>query len=312
MMPIHFLSPNPEQKEALDELEKLIKVLEIKPSRKLVRNVRFVKSFTRALLIAGKNHSKQKVRVQTQFIKTRESYTPPKIEELKQETKIHVSPRPAMPLPPPPPPAPPSQPAPISTSTSPSGINIKGGGKSFESFVQKMSKENGMLKFNIIEPEMEPADWRIFNNVKAKLKQQIIKDPSVLEKEDFLTGEIKNICQKLNIKYSDSYLRKIKYYLIKYIKGFGKMDPLIRDSDISEITCNSYNDIKVKYKNELISTNIQFDTNEELDNFILNVAEKTNSNVSEINPQLTANFNNLKISAFYNPIMGSRFTIVKQ
>ena len=28
--PIHFLSPNPEQKEALDELEKLLEVLERK------------------------------------------------------------------------------------------------------------------------------------------------------------------------------------------------------------------------------------------------------------------------------------------
>src|SRR3989344_4902954 len=246
-MSIHFLSPNPEQKEALDELEKLIKVLEIKPSRKLVRNVRFVKSFTRALIIAGKNYSKQRARAQTQFIKTRESYTQPKAEKIEQETKTHISPRPAMPLPPLPPPAP-ALASQIQTAPTPtSGINIKGGEKSFESFVQKVSKENGMLKFNIIEPEMESADWRIFNNVKAKLKQQIIKDPSVLEREDFLINEVRNICQKLNIKYSDSYLRKIKYYLVKYIKGFGKVDPLIKNPDISEIICNSYSDIKIKY-----------------------------------------------------------------
>lgn len=306
-MPIHFLSPNPEQKEALDELEKLIKVLEIKPSRRLVRNVRFVKGFTRGLLIAGKNYSKSKPKTKTYDIKAEQKYVQPRMEKIKQASKIQVSPQPSMPLPPSPPPAP-SMAMPQPNS----GINIKGGGKSFESFVQKVSKENGILKFNIIEPEMESADWRIFNNVKMNLKQQIIKDPGVLDREDFLINEIRNVCQKLNIKYSESYLRKIKYYLVKYIKGFGKIDPLIKDPDVTEIICDSYNDVKVKYKNELIPTNIQFDTNEELDNFILNVAEKANKEISEANPELMASFQNLRISAFYNPIMGSRFTIVKQ
>ncbi len=302
-MPIQFLSPNPEQKEALDELEKLINVLEINPSKKLKRNIRFVKGFTRALLVAGKNHSnKTKIRIPKVETKQIEPEPGEYSEQKRQLPKILNIPR-----------APPIPPAPIHgpMQIAP-GINIKGGGKSFESFVQKVSKENGILRFNIIEPEMESIDWKILNYVKANLKQQIIKDPTVLERENFLIDEIKNACQMLKIKYSDSYLRKIKYYLVKYIKGFGKIDPLLKDPDISEITCDSYNNLKVKYKNELIPTNIQFDTNEELDNFILNLAEKSNNAVSETNPELKAVFQNIKISAFYNPIMGSRFTIIKQ
>ncbi len=298
-MPIHFLSPNPEQKKSLDELENLLEVLERKPSRRLRRDIRFVKSFTRAMLIAGKEHSKPTAKIRIQI---------PKIE-IKQEEKYMMdkSQLSKIPLPPPPPPPP------VRASTqAPLGINIKGGGKSFESFMQKVSKENGILKFNIIEPEMESVDWKIFNDVKGKFKQEIIKNPGVLEKEDFLIDEIKKTCNNLKIKYSDSYLKKIKYYLVKYIKGFGKMDPLINNPDVSEIICNSYNNIEVKYRNELIPTNIQFDTNEELDNFILNIAEKSNKRISEEDPQLETVLHSLKISAFYNPIMGSRFAIVKQ
>ncbi|MEK6856522.1 MAG: hypothetical protein AABX49_00755 [Nanoarchaeota archaeon] len=303
-MSIQFISPNPEQKEALDELEKLINVLEIRPNKKLKRNVRFVKGFTKALLIAGKNHSKLR-------LKTVQKTEVKEIEPIKEyeEQKIQVSKPPSLintaPLPPPPP-------SPTSMKSTTQAINIKGGGKSFEDFVQKISKEDGMLRFNIIEPEMESIDWKILNYVKSNLKQQIIKDPTVLDRDDFLINQIKNTCQVLKIKYSDSYLKKIKYYLIKYIKGFGKIEPLLKDQDISEIICDSYNDIKVKYKNELISTNIQFDTNEELDNFILNLAEKSNKVLSETNPELKTVFQNLRISAFYNPIMGSRFTIAKQ
>jgi len=44
----------------------------------------------------------------------------------------------------------------------------------------------------------------------------------------------------------------------------------------------------------------------------LNVAEKSNRKVSETDPELTMILQGMKISAFYNPIMGSRFTIAKQ
>ena len=303
-MPIHFLSPNPEQKEALDELEKLLEVLDRKPSKNLRRNTRFVRKFTRGMLFAGKKYSGKTTQLKAQFEQIETKQLMPEVREriiVHERQKVQQQKTPPMPPPPPPPPVAPEQ-----------GINIKGGGKSFDSFVQKVSKENGVLKFNIIEPEMESVDWKIFNEVKSRLKQQIIKDPGFLEKENPLIDEIKATCKKLNIKYSESYLKKIKYYLVKYLKGFGKMDPLIKNSDVSEIICNSYNNIRVKYQNELIPTNIQFDTNEELDNFILNLAEKSNKKISELQPDLQLMFSNLKISAFYNPIMGSRFTIVKQ
>ncbi|MBI2507447.1 hypothetical protein HYV89_00665 [Candidatus Woesearchaeota archaeon] len=308
-MPIHFLSPNPEQKEAFDELEKLLGILDQKPSKDLIRNARFIRKFTKAMLLAGKKSSPSS-RFKTQYLK-RGQASPIIMERKVIPEKPQAQPQkiPAvqsMPLPPPPP-----SPAPMLFQAE-QGINIKGGGKSFNSFVQKVSKEEGILRFSIIEPEMESVDWKIFNEVKAKLKQQIIKDPGVLDKESYLIDEIKDVCKKINAKYSDSYLRKIRYYLVKYIKGFGKVDPLIKDPDVSEIICSSYNNIKVRYKSELIPTNIQFDTNEELDNFIINLAEKSNKKISEIQPDLQMVFNNLKISAFYNPIMGSRFTIAKQ
>jgi len=321
-MAIQFISPNPEQKKALDDLENLLSILDKEPSKELRQNVRFVKTFTRALLFAGRTYS-PRLRIKN-FERSYESDEPKKKnleqksektyrkimthgewDKLPQKMILHED----LPEAPPLPPAPPS---PMQVSGKEAGINVKGGGISFQDFMLTISRENGVLKFNIVEPGMESADWRIFQQVKNKLKQQIIKNPGVLEQESFLINEIKNTCNELKIKYSDSYLKKIKYFLVKYIKGFGKVDPLINNPDISEIICDSYDDIKVKYKNEVLKTNIHFDTNEELDNFIMNIADKTNLKVSEENPVLEVVYRNFKISAFYNPIMGSRFTIIKQ
>src|SRR3989344_9208336 len=53
-MSIQFLPPNPEQKRALEELENYMKLLDTEPSKELKQNIRFVKSFTKSLLLAGK------------------------------------------------------------------------------------------------------------------------------------------------------------------------------------------------------------------------------------------------------------------
>ncbi|MBI2105951.1 hypothetical protein HYT56_03895 [Candidatus Woesearchaeota archaeon] len=316
-MTIQFISPNPEQKKALDELEKLLSILDKEPSKELRQNVRFVKSFTKSLLFAGKNYPS---RPRTKRFE--KSYEHAELKNFEQEPErkivthgewdkfprkiiLHEN----LPEAPPLPPAPPAV---IPIQNKEAGMNVKGGGINFQDFMLTISKENGILKFNIVEPEMESTDWKIFQQVKNKLKQQIISNPEVLEQESFLINEIKNTCNELNIKYSDSYLKKIKYFLVKYIKGFGKIDPLINNPDVSEIICSSYDDIKVKYKKEILKTNIQFDTNEELDNFIINMADKINLKISEENPALEGIYKNLKVSAFYNPIMGSRFTIIKQ
>src|SRR3989344_9634289 len=85
-MPIQFLSPNPEQKEALDELEKLLEVLERKPSRRQKNNIRFVKSFTQALLVAGKNRSSSSVKTK-KFQKSVEIEVKPAEEKVIEEKK---------------------------------------------------------------------------------------------------------------------------------------------------------------------------------------------------------------------------------
>ena len=55
-MTIQFLPPNPEQKEALDELEKLLEVLNKPVSKELKHNIKFVRKFTKSLFLAGRSY----------------------------------------------------------------------------------------------------------------------------------------------------------------------------------------------------------------------------------------------------------------
>ncbi|MAF50566.1 MAG: hypothetical protein CMH64_00585 [Nanoarchaeota archaeon] len=283
-MSTKFLYPNENNNKTLEELDRIVKILQKPKSPELKKNIRILRAFSKSLFIIS--HKKPKSTKMQQPLQTQPL---PKVQQS------------SAPLPPPPPPAPkaatpkPSQPQ----------EEIK------QNNISKLKKENGKLVYDLIEPAMESQDWKIYNKLRQVVKKNITKDPTILEKSSFLESEIKKAATELKIKYSDSYIQKIKYYLEKNIKGFGKMDPLMHDSRVKEISCNSYNDIKVVFESETLPTNIQFDTNQELNNFILGLSEKYGKPVSDTKPDLEIKLPNMEIKANYNPITTSSFTIKK-
>ena len=300
-MTIQFIPPNPEQKRALEELENLLAILNKPITKELKQNKIFVKYFTKALFLAGKSYKKQPVKTLPKVTHEVRGFDQSLQKNMEE---IQIPNLPSIKSPIPQAPRIPSAPKPLTDIIPEQPAQIQ----DLNNFII----EGNILKFNILEPVMESLDWKIFSIVKNDLKEKIISNPNILQNQNFLMEEIQKTCKELKIKYSDNYLQKIKYYLTKYLKGYGKIDPLIQDSNITEIIASSYSNIQVRYKNELLNTNIAFDSNEELDNFLINLAEKSGKSLSDSNPELNINFQGLRIEAFYNPIMGSKFTIRKQ
>lgn len=284
-MTIQFLYPNPKQKEMLDELEKINYILNKPLSPELKKNMRFVKNFTLSLFKITKAKQIKKDKHEALQIPTK----PLEIKSLPQPKEIK-------PLAPPPPPPP--------------SISVQL--HSSQPISTKLKKEGDLLKYESLEPEMENKDWKIFTQVKNTIKTQLQKDPNVLENESFLEKEIQKIAKELKIKTSPDYTKKIKYYLIKNIKGFGKIDPLIQDEKVTSIICNAYDNISVVYDSEPLQTNIKFRTNQEMNSFVVNLAEKFDKKLSENTPSLQFSTNKYKININYNPLMGrSSFRIDK-
>jgi len=278
-MTIQFLYPNPKQKEMLDELEKINYVLNKPISPELKKNMRFVRNFTYSLFKTAKAKKQITKKFIKQIKKTQE--TPTQIKSLPKPEEKKLTP------PPPPPPS----------------ISVQK--HSSQPISTKLKKEGDLLKYESLEPEMENKDWKIFTQVKNTIKTQLQKDPNILENESFLEKEIQNTAKELKIKTTPDYTKKIKYYLVKHLKGFGRIDPLINDEKVTSIICNAYDNISVVYDSEPLQTNIKFKTNEEMNSFVVNLAEKFDKKLSENEPSLQFSTNKYKININYNPLMGS-------
>lgn len=291
-MDIKFVYPNPVQRDIIEELEKITEILSKEPSPQLKKNMRFVRNFTYSLLMNGKRYSEEKTVVKTPLIKKDvvkiHDIKKPVIAEIK---KVMPKVEKIVPLPPVPPP-------------------LMKKVLSIEEENQGLIKENGVLRYKAVEPFMSTEDWEVFNRVKDVLNEDIIKNASILENEVFVSEKIKKACEEIKIKFSKDAIKKIIYYLKKNILGYGKMEPLIREKKVKAIVCNSYNDVKVDYENTILKTEVEFDSNEDLNNFLLNLAEKLGKKLEE-GKEVELSSNDFKVRINYNPIMGSSFTLNK-
>jgi len=109
----------------------------------------------------------------------------------------------------------------------------------------------------------------------------------------------------------------INYYLERDIAGFGKIDPLLSDSYVEDISCNGVNRAIYLWhrKYENIRTNLSFVDEEELDSFIMRLAHKAGKHVSIAFPMVDATLpGKHRLAIYYRKEvtpLGTSFTIRK-
>ena len=119
---------------------------------------------------------------------------------------------------------------------------------------------------NILEYELQAPEAE--ETLKESFRRQI---PIILAKH-----------QKLFQELSQIGIRKIMYNLEKEIVGYGKIDPLMYDEYVEDISCGGVNKPIFLWhrKYENIKTNTVFRDEAELDDFIMRVVHKSGKHVS--------------------------------
>jgi flagellar protein FlaI len=134
---------------------------------------------------------------------------------------------------------------------------------------------------------------------------------------DFLRSNMEEADSLYKLKLSDHTKEKILYYLVRDHLYFGKMDVMMRDSLIEDISCNGPGvPLYIWHRTyESIPTNIEFTDHEELDSYIIRLAYKAKRMISVANPLLDATLpDGSRIQLTYSKYVtkqGSTYTIRK-
>ena len=154
--------------------------------------------------------------------------------------------------------------------------------------------KTGEHKYMLDELQLDTLERGVYNRILEILLAEIespkeeIPDP-----RKFFAGEAKKIVDKYRISLGwlpDVSWYKILYHAERDLVGFGKIDPLMRDPNIEDVSCDGVN--KPVYiwhrKYESIETNLEFENDEVLDNTVVKLVHMAGKHVSSAFPIVDA------------------------
>ncbi|PVX24007.1 MAG: type IV secretory pathway protein [Candidatus Bathyarchaeum sp.] len=175
------------------------------------------------------------------------------------------------------------------------------------------------LKYELIEPTLLNEEEGQLKEVKTILVEEIdvnLKEIGTREKaEEYLKKKIHEVIKDYRLKIAEEAVDKFMYYIIRDFLGYGKIDPLMKDPLIEDISADGVNiPIYVWHRDyESLPTNIIFKNSAELNSFIVRLAYLSKKNISLAMPILDASLpDGSRIQMTYgNEITrrGSTFTI---
>jgi flagellar protein FlaI len=185
----------------------------------------------------------------------------------------------------------------IPTKSMPRGFKIMEKYPLYEPFAHVAVAQNpktGEYKFILDELQLDPLERGVYRRILEILLAEIespkeeIKDP-----RKFFAEEARKIVNKYRISLGwlpDVSWYKILYHAERDLVGFGPIDPLMRDPNIEDISCDGVQrSVFVWHRNyESIETNISFEGDEELDNMVVKLVHMAGKHVSSAFPIVDA------------------------
>ncbi len=148
-------------------------------------------------------------------------------------------------------------------------------------------KGTGKTTYHIVEPELTPFERALLDKIKDELYDRLPYEGS-REPEKVFERAYAEVARALGVKDWRMY-HKLLYFLKRETLGFGKLDPIFKDRNVEDISCDAPG-VPVflyhrKYYN--IETNLIFDR-EELDTYVMRLVERSGKHVSLARPVVDA------------------------
>jgi flagellar protein FlaI len=186
-----------------------------------------------------------------------------------------------------------------------------------------VTKEEGRegYTYAVIEPSLSEAEKVRLADIKKLLIDELdvdLRSIGTPEKaERYLSLKIRELTKKYGYKIPAPAMTKLLYYITRDFIHLGKIEPLMRDKQIEDISCDGSGiPLYIWYRDyESIPTNIVFETDEELDTYVSKLAYSAGKHVSLAEPIVDASLQDgSRVHLTYGKEItqkGSTFTIRK-
>jgi flagellar protein FlaI len=175
------------------------------------------------------------------------------------------------------------------------------------------------VHYEIIEPTLLAEEEKQLKEIKSLLREELEITPKDLKTHaraiEFLKTKVKELIKNYHLKIAEEAIDKLLYYIIRDFLGYGKIDPLMKDHLIEDISADGVNiPLYVWHRQyESLPTNVIFKDENELNSFIIRLAYLSKKNISIASPMLDSSLpDGSRIQLTYGSEVtrrGSTFTI---
>ncbi|MFP3318227.1 MAG: type II/IV secretion system ATPase subunit [Thermoplasmata archaeon] len=153
------------------------------------------------------------------------------------------------------------------------------------------SKYNEYI-YDIIEPPMDVKEKKLYSKIKGKIVEKIdYKEFENKEDRDsYLIDLMNDASKEIEEAIEEETMAKIKYYVRRDFVGYGPIQVPMLDPEVEDISCDGVNIPIYIYhrKYESIRSTFKFENEEDLDNFVIWIVQKSGRHISIANPMVDA------------------------
>jgi len=150
------------------------------------------------------------------------------------------------------------------------------------------NEEKDDYLYYVVEPELSPLEEFLLAEIKEKVKNALLFTKIEGEnKEEILKNKIDEVLHDYDIELENTTYRKIVYYIMRDFLRFSKIDVLMNDPYVEDISCDGWDTPVFIYHWEYgnIRTNIKFNRRE-LDSFVIKLAQRGGKHISTSDPMV--------------------------
>jgi len=146
--------------------------------------------------------------------------------------------------------------------------------------------------YYVVEPKASKQEQEDLDTIKEVLQRALNIDRETLDEtqEDFLKQAVDDILDTYRLKSRKSNRAKIHYFIERDLIGYGKIDTMMRDPNIEDVSCDGPGvEIFVYHRRfESLRTNVMWEDELELEQYIIRMAQRCGKHISIAEPLLDA------------------------
>ncbi len=145
--------------------------------------------------------------------------------------------------------------------------------------------------YELLEPPLTDEEREILEDIKDTLERTLTYNWKIMsrrDKEQYLMDSVDSFLRSREIKIDKISKQKIMYYVVRDYIGYQKIDGLIKDELIEDISCDGVGiPIYIFHrKYQSIKTKLMFYDDDELNSFVVYISQKCGKQISVADPIL--------------------------